>query len=143
MLSKKEKIRLVFGVIIVALIFAFIGVSSYVENHSEDSSILNYSEKYKHTLPSNFDSEIFDINGLSISNLLTKDDEKVIGFSLNCTAQESFKLIKSKLELNNWKFAESGSQTAGSFYKDEGEVTWLFLNCIDVGGGSSVVITCN
>lgn len=143
MMSRKEKIRLVFGVIIVGLIFAFITVSSYIENHSEDSSILNYSEKYKKTLPSNFNSEIFDVHGLNFSNLLTKDDEKVVGFSLRSKADESFALIKSKLEDNNWNFAESGSQTAGSFYKDEGEVTWLFLNCIDVGDGSSVVITCN
>ena len=101
MMSRKEKIRLVFGVIIVGLIFAFIAVSSYIENHSEDSSILNYSEKYKKTLPSNFDSEIFDVHGLNFSNLLTKDDEKVVGFSLSTKAGESFALIKGKLEDNN------------------------------------------
>lgn len=123
MLSKKEKIRLVFGVIIFVLIFANIFIYSRIENDSSQDSLFTYSEKYKKTLPANFSDEIFDINGMSFTNLLIKEDEKIIGFSLSSKASESFNSIKERLENNHWKFAESGSQTAGSFYNNEGQIT--------------------
>lgn len=123
MLSKKEKIRLVFGVIIFVLIFAIIFIYSRIENDSSQDSLFTYSEKYKKTLPANFSDEIFDINGMSFTNLLIKEDEKIICFSLSSKASESFNSIKERLENNHWKFAESGSQTAGSFYKNEGQIT--------------------
>ena len=143
MLSKKEKIRIFIGFLILSGVFVFLLMSSWIEKGKNIDEIVNSSYKYEKAIPQNFNNEFFLIENVNYSKFLVNDSENVLGFSLSGKPIESFKLVKSELEKNHWNFTESGSETAGSFWKPEGEITWIFLNCVEVGDETSVVFTCN
>ena len=141
MLRKSEKIKIMFGVLIVIGIFVFIGVSSHIEKLNSYNELLNYETKFSATLSNEYCNDVIDVNSLNIKNLKVERDENVIGFSLNTNSVNAFELVKSKLIDNGWNYVQSGNGSSASFYKDSGEHNWLFVNCVDVSGESSVVIT--
>ena len=143
MLSRKENIKILLGMLIVASIFVFIAVSSYVEKTQNYDNLINSDTKFSESIPDNYSDEIVDPAQLNGSQVKIDKSGNVVGFTLKINAIQSFCLIKDKLISNGWNYVESGSASSASFYKDEGKYRWLFLNCIDVGGESSVVLTSN
>lgn len=141
MLTRKENIKLLFGFLIVVGIFVFIGVSSYVEKMDDYDSMLNYEEKFSDSIPQNYLDEVINPASINANDVKVDKSEKIVGFSLSDDAECSFARVKNVLVDKGWKNVESGSSTSSSFYKDEGNYSWLFLNCISVGGETSVVLT--
>ena len=143
MTRKSENIKLVIGFIIVISIFIFIGISSYIEKLNSFDEFINYEDKYSDSLPENYFDEVADFSQFEVKNIRVDKSGDVVGFSLPAGAIESFNLIKNQLINNGWNYVESGSSSSASFYKDEGKYTWLFVNCINVGGETSIVLTSN
>lgn len=92
---------------------------------------------------SNFNEQVINTNQISADDIKQSLNHKVVGFSLYKNAEDSFLFLKEKLLDNGWNFFESQSNTCGSFYKDGGDYSWLFLNCVSQGNETSVVITTN
>ena len=143
MIRKSEKIKLVVGFIIVISIFVFIGISSYFEKLNSSNDLLNFETKYSDMVPENFSKEVFDVSNIAVGKIRSDKSGNVVGFSLSSGVFESFNLVKNQLLNNGWNFVESGSSSSASFYKSEGQYTWLFVNCISVGGETSIVLTSN
>lgn len=141
MMTKTEKTRLIFGAIIVFGIFAFIFASSFFEKQKDLENMLNVDAKYSADLPNNFCAEVVDVNSINATDVKVSQDEKIVGFNMSLPAEKSFSIIKNKLNEKNWKCIDSSNYNYANFIKDEGEYTWLFINCVDVGGGCSVIFT--
>ena len=141
MYTRKEKLRLTLGIIVFFGIFIFLGINSCTSRHQEFDDLLNVETKFSSELPKDFITEVIDVNSIGGYDVRVSNNEKIIGFSLNSSSEISFELIKSKLLDNNWKCLDNGNKNSTTFYKDEGTYTWLFLNCVDIGGMSSAVFT--
>lgn len=141
MLRKSEKIKIFIGVLIVAGIFIFIGISSHIEKLNNLDELVNYETKFATSLSNDYCKEVIDVNSLNVENLKVEKDEKVIGFSLCTNSNDAFQIVKTKLIDNGWNYVQSGNGTSASFYKDSDTYNWIFVNCIDVSGVASVVIT--
>lgn len=139
--NRKEKFRLILGIIIFVGIFLFLGINSCSARHQKIDDLFNVESKYSNELPKDFQNEVLDINLIGGYDVKVSSDEKIIGFSLNSSSEFSFELIKSKLLDNNWKCLDNGNKNNTTFYKDKGKYTWLFLNCVDIGGISSAIFT--
>lgn len=143
MTSKVQNIRFLIGVLIVVCIFIMIFISKSIKELQNYDELINCDDKYSSVVPSNFYQELFSIADIGGTNIKTSQDKNVVGFNMPFKAQISFSIIKEKLVSNNWKFTENESNTISTFWKDEGDYTWLFLNCVDVGKSTSVIITLN
>lgn len=66
----------------------------------------------------------------------------VVGFTMPASADNAFASITAILTARGWTAVESGHATAGSFVKEEGDLTWAFVHATDVTGCASVVVTC-
>ena len=143
MTRKSENIKLAIGFIIVISIFIFIGISSYIEKLNGFDEIINYDDKYSDSLPENYFNEVADFSKIDVTNIRVDKTGNVVGFSLHTGEIESFNLVKNQLINNGWNYVESGTLSSASFYKNEGKYTWLFVNCINVGGETSIVLTSN
>ena len=141
MLRKSEKIKIFIGFLIVTGIFIFIGISSYIEKMNNFDDLVNCDTKFAASLSNNYCEDVMDVNSLNVDDLKVDKDEKVIGFSLGTNSNDAFQIVKSKLLDNGWNYVQSGNGTSASFYKDSETHNWLFVNCVDVSGVSSVVIT--
>lgn len=141
MYTRKEKLRLFLGVVVFVLIFVFLGINSCSSRYQEFDDLLNAETKFSNELPKDFITEVIDVNSIGGYDVRVSNNEKIIGFSLNSSSEISFELIKSMLLDNNWKCLDNGNKNSTTFYKNEGTYTWLFLNCVDIGGISSAVFT--
>lgn len=141
MLSRMEKIRLLIGMIIVAFIFFIIGFSTYLEKSNEFDSLINYETKFSDSIPDEYSNEVINVNELKVHSLKIDKSEKVVGFSMDLEADKCFEIIKTMLASKGWTYVESGSSSSASFYKESGTYSWVFVNCIFIGGETSVVLT--
>ncbi|WP_232050935.1 hypothetical protein [Arabiibacter massiliensis] len=66
----------------------------------------------------------------------------IVGFSTEEDAAASFAAIAEELAAKGWEGVESGVPSCGTFVKGEGRHRWLFVSCVQVGGGASVVVQC-
>ena len=85
-----------------------------------------------------FEEEVCELSGLA--DVRTNEDCSTVGFSLAMSTDAAFSQIAEELEAHGWLSVESGSSSMGSFVKEEGELTWLFLNCYGIGGETCVVV---
>lgn len=141
MYMSKDKFRILVGVLIVAAIFVFIGFSSYVQRQGEFDNLISSASKYSSDVPTDFNWEVLDVASVGGFDIKVSDNQKIVGFSLPFSAENSFDLIKNKLTDNNWKCVDSGNKLNSTFVKEEGNYKWLFLNCVAIGGVCSVVFT--
>ena len=116
--------------------------------------------------PEAFTNECFDVSGES--NLLVEKQGSLLSFTTGEGAEDAFNNITQKLEDNGWTSAktnagtddgaqsntQSGSQSDESsdtqldsqpgmqctFVKDSGDIRWLYLTCLNIGGETCVVI---
>lgn len=143
MLYKKDYIRLFIGFLIIVFIFIFIGISTYLEKFKGSEDLLMYEDKFSNNIPEEYYNEVIDPAQFDCKNVKIDSSEKIVGFSLSSEPKECFDLLKNNLLSKGWSFVESGSSSSASFYKENGKYTWLFLNCVYVGGETSIVLTCN
>lgn len=143
MTGKTQNIRLLIGILIVVFIFIMIFISKSIKEFQNYDELINCDDKYSSVVPSNFYQELFSIVDIGGTDIKTSQDKNVVGFNMPFRAPISFSIIKEKLISNNWNFTENESNTISTFWKDEGHYTWLFLNCVDVGNSTSVIITLN
>lgn len=141
MLYKSEKIKLLIGLLIVASIFVFIGISTYFEKAEDYDSLLNFEENYSSDIPENYLEEVVDVFSFDAHLIMIDKSEKIVGFSIDSDAATSFNNLKEQLISRGWNYVDSGSSTSSSFYKNNGNYKWLFVNCVNVGGETSVVLT--
>lgn len=141
MFYKSEKIKLLIGLLVVASIFIFIGISTYFEKADDCDSLLNFDEKYSSDIPENYLEEVVDVFSFDSHLIMIDNSEKIVGFSIAEDAVTAFNILKAQLISRGWNYVESGSSTSSSFYKNNGNYKWLFVNCVNVGGETSVVLT--
>lgn len=141
MYIRKENIRFVIGLIIVVGIFFAIGISSCVEKSNQLDELINFDSKFSSNLPESFSSEVLEISSVGGYDIRVAKNEKIIGFSMPFSAEKSFELIKNKLCNLGWIYISSANKTNASFTKENGEYKWIFVNCIEMEGTTSVVIT--
>ena len=141
--KKKENIKLIVGILVVIAIFVSIWISKHLESLSDTVNLVNFESEYSHTVIDNFLDEVIDVNKINAKDIKIDNSNKVVGFTLSNDASYSFILIRNCLIDKGWEFVESGNSTSGSFYKNNGKYRWIFLNCINVGGESSIVLTSN
>lgn len=67
----------------------------------------------------------------------------VVGFVERSDAPSAFAALSAELEAAGWASVDSGRDDCGSFVKEEGRFTWLFVSCVWSGEATSVVITCS
>lgn len=67
----------------------------------------------------------------------------VVGFVERSDAPSAFVALSAELEAAGWASVDSGRDDCGSFVKEEGRFTWLFVSCVWSGEATSVVITCS
>ena len=67
---------------------------------------------------------------------------RVIGLCLPGTAAEGFSSMSKGLEEAGWTVVPSGQDACGTFVKDEGDLRWLLVSCLQAGGQVSVVVQC-
>ena len=67
----------------------------------------------------------------------------VVGFVERSDAPSAFAALSAELEAAGWASVDSGRDDCGSFVKEEGRFTWLFISCVWSGEATSVVITCS
>lgn len=89
-------------------------------------------------LRARFEQEALPLAGRS--EVRTTEDCSTVGFSMGMSTTESFSALSRELEERGWSPVASGSSTMGSFVKDGGALTWLFLNCYGIGGETCVVV---
>ena len=141
MYSRKENLRLIVGILIVLGVFIFLGLNSCESRYKEIDTLIHSESKYSDEVPDNFSNEVLDVPSIGGFDVKVSDNKKIVGFSMPYSSDVSFDIIKSKLQQNNWKYIENGNKNNTTFFKDEGNYTWLFLNCVDIGGTSSAVFT--
>lgn len=141
MYIQKDYIRLITGIAILVIIFACIFITSCIQKNKDLLDLVNAEQNYSDQLSPEFTSEVLDGSQIGAKETKVSNDGKVIGINLSYSSKHCFQIIKDKLEKNNWHFVESGSDTSASFYKTYGTYTWLFVNCIEAVGQTSVVMT--
>ena len=98
----------------------------------------NMGVKTSKNVPEAFTDECFDVSGKS--NLLVDEQGDLISFTASGEAGTAFQDIMQCLEKKGWTSAESGSDTQGTFIKNAGDIRWIYVTCLDVGGETCVVI---
>lgn len=91
-------------------------------------------------LPEGFESEVLDLS--QAEGLRVAAEGTVVGFSLQGDASDAFAQLSEQLQARGWSAVESGRPDCGSFVKDDGVYTWLFVSCTQVGDGVSAVLQC-
>ena len=88
--------------------------------------------------PNGFEDEVLPLEGRSE----TQADEhaNVVGFVEGGTPAEAFRRLSGELASRGWIGIESGRDACGTFAKPDGAYRWLFASCVQVSGGTSVVV---
>ena len=87
-----------------------------------------------------FEREVMPLSGYD--DVRAAGNGAVVGFTMPTSADDAFSSITATLTARGWTAVESGHATAGSFVKEEGDLTWAFVHATDVAGCASVVVTC-
>ncbi|NGM17213.1 hypothetical protein GMI70_04180 [Eggerthellaceae bacterium zg-893] len=104
-------------------------ISEALDEGKEDGSAL---------LPASFHSEVgMDAEATSVC---VDDAAKIVSYVAAGSADQVFEDVRGRLEGKGWHAVESGLAACGSFAKEEGAYRWLFVACLDVAGGTSVVL---
>lgn len=98
------------------------------------------SRGYEGRLLEGFQEEVVSLG--SRSSVRVGAEGSVVGFVEQGLATEAFSALASDLQERSWRTVDSGRSDCGSFVKEEGSFTWLFVNCVQVGEETSVVIYC-
>ncbi len=89
-------------------------------------------------LPASFHAEVGV--GAEATSVRVDDAAKIVSYVTGGFADQVFEGVRGRLEDNGWHAVESGLATCGSFVKEEGAYRWLFVACLDVADGTSVVL---
>lgn len=82
--------------------------------------------------------ELFDANGYQ--DVCVSEDQQVVGFSTDMTAEETFSQISEILTSKGWRAVPSGSSVMASFEKEDGRYSWALVSCVQMSEGCSAVI---
>lgn len=134
-----KKYFIVFAALVLLVILFF--VFRFAQHTLDTVNLINFTEEYSDVLPQYFNEELFPSSLLEMNDINVNSNSMVIGFSMPTNAQNSYSKIKNLLTDNGWLFIDDKTYTCSSFYKNNGEINWLFVNCVDNNGGSSVVFT--
>lgn len=100
MLSRQENIKILLGMLIVASIFVFIAISSYIEKTQNYDDLINSDTKFSESIPESYSDEIVDPAQINGSKVKIDKSGNIVGFSLQLNSIQSFALIKDKLISN-------------------------------------------
>lgn len=89
-------------------------------------------------VPEGFEEEVVSLEGRR--DVQVGAQGTVIGYGAEGDAPSAFCQLADRLAERGWTAVESGSDSAGSFVKSGGTYTWVFVNCVQVGEGASVVM---
>ena len=92
-------------------------------------------------LPEGFQEEVLRLEGREDVRVAAQGP--VVGFVERSDAPSAFAALSAELEAAGWASVDSGRDDCGSFVKEEGRFTWLFVSCVWSGEATSVVITCS
>lgn len=92
-------------------------------------------------LPEGFQEEVLRLEGREDVRVAAQGP--VVGFVERSDAPSAFAALSAELEAAGWASVNSGRDDCGSFVKEEGRFTWLFVSCVWSGEATSVVITCS
>lgn len=71
---------------------------------------------------------------------LAAADWSVVGLSRQGPADEAFAGLVRELAGRGWSAYESGVANAATLVKEEGEVRWMTMQCVEAGSSTSVVL---
>lgn len=112
---------------------------STVESALEASTLAASMGIKTNTAPSdNFTAECIDVSNRS--DVLVNEQGNLISYITEGEAQSEFSEISRAMEGGGWNCARSGVDTQGTFVKSSGSISWAYVNCINVGGETCVVI---
>lgn len=67
-------------------------------------------------------------------------DAHVVGFSMDAGVDESLDAVRRQLAAKGWDEVPSGVDGCSTFAKSNGRYRWAFVQCVPMGGWTSVVI---
>lgn len=143
MLNNINYKRLIKSIAILIVLFLIIFVFVRLNFIKDFIDLITSTKQTSSFFSESLSNDIFDVNNIQAKDFRFSKDNKVIGFSVAGNYKDTFLTIKVLLEQNNWKFFESQRDNCASFYKSDGQYTWLFLNCVQMGEDTSVVVTAN
>lgn len=91
-------------------------------------------------LPEGFQEEVLPLAGRE--DVRVSGQGAVVGFLERTGAATAFAALSAELEGAGWTPVQSGRDDCGSFVKDSGRFTWLFVSCVWTGEATSVVVSC-
>lgn len=89
---------------------------------------------------SSFSEEVLSVEGRA--DVRVGAEGSVVGFTTLSSPEVAFEEMQASLGGRGWIFVPSGNATQGSFVKDCGEITWVYVTCVGVGKTTSVVMQC-
>lgn len=90
-------------------------------------------------LPEGFQEEVLPLSGRE--GVQVGAQGSIVGFIERADAPSAFAALAAELEDAGWTKIESGREDCGSFVKNGGRFTWLFVSCTWSGESTSVVIS--
>lgn len=135
---------------ITCLLFIFVGISAHIEGYSSSGYALQAADELffgKGVLRDDsgllrqtpaFMNEI----GLPADAYEVKFQEKVntVGYVVPQSLVEFYPQLFSALRVRGWEEIDSNLVGTGTFVKETGDYRWIFVNCVDVADGCSVVL---
>ncbi len=85
-----------------------------------------------------FSDELFPL--ANERDLMASDGWTVVGFSMDCGAQEALADVAARLQERGWQGYESGAAGVATFEKEEGTCRWAMVSCAQMPAGTSVVV---
>ncbi|NHM15851.1 hypothetical protein GMI69_04080 [Eggerthellaceae bacterium zg-887] len=113
--------------------------SAFGASDASISEVLGQGEEENAALlPASFHAEV----GMDaeVASVRVDDAAKIVSYVAAGSADQVFEDVCRRLEGKGWHAVESGLATCGSFAKEEGVYRWLFVACLDVADGTSVVL---
>lgn len=89
-------------------------------------------------LPDDFEREVMSLADRDAVRV--SEGGGVVGFRAEDQVEGVFEECASRLAERGWARIESGNELFASFIRAEGPYTWLYLSCVPIAGGTSVVI---
>lgn len=92
------------------------------------------------SVPQTFEDEVLSLAGYH--DVHVGAGERVVGFETDGQPDAVFSILSERLANRGWMPVESGLGTGGTFVKRGGVYVWIFVSCMGVGDGTSVVVQC-
>lgn len=89
-------------------------------------------------LPCGFHEEGIALEGFE--DVMVDPEARVVGFSQRGSAEAVFAELAGRLTDAGWHYTDSGLGAGGSFAKETGALTWLFIMCYQTGDETAVVV---